>query len=234
MSKTTKAAKTETEKKTDVKETPKVESKPTETVAPATEEKKKRATSAKKEAAPAPVETKADEPKEEEEVATEGKKKRQVTRESLEETGNSMLKQFDEEIENLRKNDDKNKSKGVRFLRSMRKQFAQFAKDSLSLANKKTRRVANPSSTASNSGFMKPVEISKTMRDFVGLKENQLVSRVDVTKTICNYVKEHNLSNPQDRRQFTPDEKLAKLLGTKEPLKYYELQKQIQPHFIKK
>jgi chromatin remodeling complex protein RSC6 len=226
MSKTTKAAKTETEKKTDVKETPKVESKPTETVAPATEEKKKRATSAKKEAAPATVEKKADEPKEEEEVATEGKKKRQVTRESLEETGNTMLKQFDEEIENLRKNDDKNKSKGVRFLRSMRKQFAQFAK--------KTRRVANPSSTASNSGFMKPVEISKTMRDFVGLKENQLVSRVDVTKTICNYVKEHNLSNPQDRRQFTPDEKLAKLLGTKEPLKYYELQKQIQPHFIKK
>lgn len=233
MSKTTKAAKTETTTKT---EAPKVEAKPAETVAPATEEKKKRATSTKKEAAPAATpstEKKAEEPKEEEE-AGEGKKKRQVTRETLEETGNAMLKQFDEEIENLRKNDDKNKSKGVRFLRSMRKQFAQFAKDSLSLANKKTRRAANPSSTASNSGFMKPVEISKTMRDFVGLKENQLVSRVDVTKTICNYVKEHNLSNPQDRRQFTPDEKLAKLLGTKEPLKYYELQKQIQPHFIKK
>ena len=80
---------------------------------------------------------------------------------------------------------------------------------------------------------MKPVKISKDMQKFTGFKDDQLVSRVDVTKSICNYVKEHNLQKQEDRRQFTPDEKLAKLLGTKEPLTYYALQQQIQPHFTK-
>jgi len=59
------------------------------------------------------------------------------------------------------------------------------------------------------------------------------VSRVDVTKAICNYVKEKNLQNPADRRQFTPDEKLATLLGVKEVITYYTLQKHIQKHFPK-
>jgi chromatin remodeling complex protein RSC6 len=80
---------------------------------------------------------------------------------------------------------------------------------------------------------MKPVKISKDMQKFTGLKEDQLVSRVEVTKSICQYVKEKNLQNQTDRRQFTPDEKLAKLLGTDKPLTYYALQQQIQPHFIK-
>jgi DNA topoisomerase-1 len=71
------------------------------------------------------------------------------------------------------------------------------------------------------------------MQKFTGIKDDQLVSRVDVTKAICQYVKTNNLQNQADRRQFTPDEKLAKLLGTKEPLTYYALQKQIQPHFTK-
>ena len=81
--------------------------------------------------------------------------------------------------------------------------------------------------------FMKPVKISREMQKFTGMRDDQLVSRVDVTKAICQYVKTNNLQNQSDRRQFTPDEKLGKLLGTSEPLTYYNLQKHIQPHFIK-
>jgi chromatin remodeling complex protein RSC6 len=160
------------------------------------------------------------------------KQRRQVTRDDVEKDFDSLLATLDAEVESLRNNDDKSKSKGVRFLRSVTKQVRQLRSDSLRVASKKTRRESTvPRST--NSGFMKPVKISKDMQKFTGIKDDQLVSRVDVTKAICQYVKTNNLQNQADRRQFTPDEKLAKLLGTKEPLTYYALQKQIQPHFTK-
>lgn len=163
--------------------------------------------------------------------ATEGtRKRRQVTREDVDKAFDDLVRQIDEEVEALRS--DKAKGKGVRFLRSVAKQVRQLKSDSLRLSTKRARRQASgPRST--NSGFMKPVKISKDMQKFTGIKEDQLVSRVDVTKSICEYVKKNNLQNEKDRRQFTPDEKLSKLLGTSESLTYYNLQKHIQHHFVK-
>jgi chromatin remodeling complex protein RSC6 len=169
----------------------------------------------------------------EEEASSEPKQRRTVNREEVEKSFDGLLASLDEEIENLRKNDDKNKSKGVRFLRSVAKTVRQLRSDPLRLATKKVRRQSSTKSGAGNSGFMKPVKISKDMQKFTGLKEDQLVSRVDVTKSICQYVKTNNLQNEADRRQFTPDAALAKLLGTTTPLTYYALQQHIQPHFIK-
>jgi chromatin remodeling complex protein RSC6 len=160
------------------------------------------------------------------------RKRRVVTRDDVEKSFDDLIKQLEEEIESVRQNDDKNKSKGVRFIRGVLKQVRQLRSDSLRVASKKNRR-QGASSNSGNSGFMKPVKISSDMQKFTGLKEDQLVSRVDVTKSICNYVKEHNLQNQSNRREFTPDQKLAKLLGTTAPVTYYALQQHIQPHFIK-
>jgi hypothetical protein len=70
----------------------------------------------------------------------------------------------------------------------------------------------------------------------------QMRSRVEVTKFICDYIKSNNLQNPQDRRQIVPDSKLCKLLDFKpvkdgkdkdgKALTYYYLQQKIQPHFV--
>ena len=158
------------------------------------------------------------------------KQRRQVTREDLELSFDSLLTLLENEVEALR-SDEKVKGRGVRFLRSVTKQVRQLKSDSMRVSAKRTRRQNAPRST--NSGFMKPVKISRDMQKFTGLKEDQLVSRVDVTKAICQYVKTNNLQNQADRRQFTPDDKLGKLLGTHEPLTYYNLQKHIQHHFIK-
>lgn len=158
------------------------------------------------------------------------KQRRQVTREDVERSFDSLLTLLENEVESLR-NDEKVKGRGVRFLRTVTKQVRQLKSDSLRVSSKRTRRQTAPRST--NSGFMKPVKISRDMQKFTGLKDDQLVSRVDVTKAICQYVKNNNLQNQQDRRQFTPDDKLGKLLGTHEPLTYYNLQKHIQHHFIK-
>lgn len=154
-----------------------------------------------------------------------GRKRREVTRELLETSFDELLTQIDKEVESLRAEGNK----GTRFLRSVAKSIRQLKSASLRLSVKRTRRQTAPRS--SNSGFMKPVKVSKEMQKFTGIKDEQLVSRVDVTKAICLYVKEHNLQNNDDRRQFTPDEKLSKLLNTTQPLTYYNLQKQIQHHF---
>ena len=114
--------------------------------------------------------------------------------------------------------------------RSSRSQLKLLKADCFRLL---TRKVRKPSVRSGNSGFMKNVKISVEMAKFCNFKPDQLVSRVDVTKSICNYVKEKDLQNKADRRQFTPDDKLGKLLGTREPLTYYNLQKHIQHHFIK-
>lgn len=207
--------------------------------APVVEESQKTSRKKKTESAPVSVPTPTPAPEPVSAPAVEGEvaedqvsKRRQVTRDDVEKDFDALLQSLDEEIETIRKNDDKNKSKGVRFLRSVYKRVRQLRTDSLRVASKKVRRVSSSSATV-NSGFMKPVKISKDMQKFTGLKEDQLVSRVEVTKSICQYVKEKNLQNQTDRRQFTPDEKLAKLLGTDKPLTYYALQQQIQPHFIK-
>ena len=168
-----------------------------------------------------------------EEVAVVEKKRRQVTVELFNQDFENTVKSVETEIETIRSNDDKNKSKGVRFLRSVLKQLKQLRADSTRLLAKKTRRSSENKNKNNNSGFMKPVKISSEMQKFVGLKDEQLISRVDVTKAICNYVSSHNLQNEGDRRRFTPDETLSKLLNTKNALAYYELQKHIQPHFIK-
>ena len=90
-----------------------------------------------------------------------------------------------------------------------------------------------------NSGFLKPVKISNEMAKFTGWNANELRSRVDVTKYLCNYIRENNLQNPKDRRQIIADAKLSKLLNydnkkdNSEPLTYYRIQSYIKPHFIK-
>ena len=88
-----------------------------------------------------------------------------------------------------------------------------------------------------NSGFLKPVNISKEMIKFTGWDPTELKSRVDVTKFICKYIRENNLQNPEDRRQIIADKKLAKLLEfdttvDPKPLTYYRIQTYMKKHFL--
>ena len=74
------------------------------------------------------------------------------------------------------------------------------------------------------------------MAQFTGWNQKDLKSRVDVTKYICNYIKDNDLQNPSDRRQILADSKLSKLLKydskTSDPLTYYKIQTYMKPHFL--
>ena len=159
----------------------------------------------------------------------EGEKvRRVVNNEEIEKSFDELTASLETELKALR--DDKNHSVGIRYLRSLARQVKSLKTDCFRLISRKVRK---PSARNGNSGFMKSVKITAEMAKFCNFKVDQLMSRVDVTKAICNYVKEKNLQNPADRRQFTPDEKLATLLGVKEVITYYTLQKHIQKHFPK-
>ena len=85
---------------------------------------------------------------------------------------------------------------------------------------------------------MKPVKISVEMAKFTGWDKDELKSRVDVTKYLCQYIRDNNLQNPKDKRQILTDSKLQKLLRfdpkkETEPLTYFRLQTQLKSHFLK-
>lgn len=84
-----------------------------------------------------------------------------------------------------------------------------------------------------SAGFTKPVRLSEDMQEFLGVAHTERVSVVEVTRAICTYIKVNNLQNKDNLRQFFPDETLSKLLGTTEPMTYFNLQKYIIAHIIK-
>lgn len=160
--------------------------------------------------------------------SSEKKPRRKVDRETIDKNLETLLTRLDEEVEVTRQGDGKHK--GLRFLRSLSKEISQLRKDFSKVSTKKTRK---QSTDGKPSGFEKPVKVTSEMTNFAGLKDNQLMSRVDVTKAICAYVKSHNLQNKDDRKNFIPDEKLAKLLKSKDSCTYYNLQQRIGHHFVK-
>lgn len=85
----------------------------------------------------------------------------------------------------------------------------------------------------SPSGFAKPCKISKELCVFIGVPEGTEKSRTDITRFINAYVKEKNLNNPENRREFFPDEKLRAILNVTKDDKvtYFVLQRLIAHHF---
>lgn len=155
------------------------------------------------------------------------------TRESVSKGFDELVSVIEEEISKLR--ETQGKSKGVKFLRSLGKRVKTIRGQSLRVMKQKHRSVRKNNT---NSGFLKPVQISKEMAKFTGWDPETLRSRVDVTKYICNYIRENNLQNPSDRREIVADSKLSKLLNydakkSSDPLTYYRIQSYIKPHFIK-
>ena len=155
------------------------------------------------------------------------KKANVVTKESVLEDFNSLIQTIVAEADSIRAGD---KPKGVRFINSISSSLKKLQKQTARISKGKTKRVSN-----GNSGFLKPVGVSSEMRKFAGWDKEDLHSRVDVTRFICNYIKENDLQNTSDRRQIVPDSKLKKLFALKgkevDPMPYYAIQTHIKHHF---
>lgn len=99
----------------------------------------------------------------------------------------------------------------------------------------KTRNV--DTTNKNTSGFMKPVNVSDELRNFIKLEGDEPITRVLITKKLCQYIKDNNLQKKSDRREILPDDALVKLFGIKpnedEKLTYYSMQKRVQSHIFK-
>lgn len=163
--------------------------------------------------------------------ATAPKTRHVPTRESVEKEFDELVASIDEEINKLRSSTAK--AKGVKFLRTVNKRVKTLRNHALRVS--KQRQTTRRSNT--NSGFLKPVQISKDLAKFTGWDQSQLRSRVDVTKFICDYIKEHNLQDPEDKRNIRVDsdanlKKLLKFDGKDgKKLTYYSLQTYLKGHF---
>jgi upstream activation factor subunit UAF30 len=174
---------------------------------------------------------------EDEDATSEDKKKRTApTKEGIATSFDELIQMVETVIVSLR--DSSNKTKGVKFLRTLNKRIKSLKAQVARIKQRTSTKVVSSSSNGTNSGFLKPVKISSDMAKFTGWDPSELKSRVEVTKYLCNYIRENNLQNPNDKRQIIPDAKLSKLIKydakkEAEPLRYYSLQKFLKPHFTK-
>ncbi|MFA6916155.1 MAG: SWIB/MDM2 domain-containing protein [Parachlamydiales bacterium] len=77
------------------------------------------------------------------------------------------------------------------------------------------------------SAFMKPVQVSEALAQIVG---HGPMPRTEVTKKLWDYIKKHNLQDPQNKRNIVPDAKLGKVLGSNSPIDMFKLTSAISKH----
>lgn len=85
------------------------------------------------------------------------------------------------------------------------------------------------------SGFVKPVKLSTTLSDVIGVDNNELVARSVVNKKINEYIKNHNLQVPENKQTFVIDAKLSTLFGLEEGsvVHYFKMQTYLKSHYPK-
>jgi len=169
-------------------------------------------------------------------VEIKKQRKRQTpTRDTILAVFDELVEMIDGEIQRLK--DGPVKTKGGKFLRSVNKRIKSLRSQTSRLIKQKTK---TPHKGNKNSGFQKPVNISNELAKFAGWPEEELRSRTDVTKYICDYIAQNDLQNPKDRRLINLDSKLQKLLGhnpkkNKAYFRYCDIQSclKTQNHFPK-
>ena len=74
--------------------------------------------------------------------------------------------------------------------------------------------------------LQKPLQPSAELAAVVG---SDPVSRGEVTSKVWDYIKSHNLQNPENRREIIADDKLRKVFG-KDKVTMFEMTKHLNQH----
>jgi len=75
-----------------------------------------------------------------------------------------------------------------------------------------------------------PLKLSPELAHITGAKE---LPRPEILKKVWDYIKANDLQDPQNKRMINPDDHLAKVFGTKEPVQMFKVMSLIQDHIIK-
>jgi chromatin remodeling complex protein RSC6 len=85
------------------------------------------------------------------------------------------------------------------------------------------------------SGFAVPTNVTPELCEFMGKPSGTMLARTEVTQYIIGYIRENELQNAQNKKCIAPDNKLNKLLDTKDgdEITYFNIQRYMNKHFIK-
>lgn len=92
-----------------------------------------------------------------------------------------------------------------------------------SMASTKTSKKASGAPSA----FMKPMQPDEALAAIVG---SQPIPRTEVIKRIWDYIREHKLQDPNDKRTIVADDKLRKVFNGKDRVSMFEMTKLVNGH----
>ena len=78
-----------------------------------------------------------------------------------------------------------------------------------------------------NAALMKPMKPSADLAAIVGAEP---LARSAVVSKMWEYIKKHDLQNPQNKREIVADEKLKPVFGGKATVSMFEMNKLISGH----
>ena len=78
-----------------------------------------------------------------------------------------------------------------------------------------------------NASFMKPMTVSSELSEVI---RTGPMPRTQVTKKLWDYIKKHKRQDPENKRNIIPDEKLAKVFGSKNAINMFEMTKKVNQH----
>ncbi len=77
------------------------------------------------------------------------------------------------------------------------------------------------------SAFMQPVQISGDLEAVVG---SGPLPRTEIIKKLWVYIKKNKCQDMKNKRNILPDEKLAKVFGSKNPIDMFQMTKKLAKH----
>ena len=111
--------------------------------------------------------------------------------------------------------------------RTVKKEMKSLQKEASKNKNKGNRKP---------SGFAKPAKVSDELCSFMGKDSGTEIARTEVTQYLIQYIKTNSLQFEENKKIIIPDAILKNLLGVKdeEEVTYFNLQRLMNKHFIKK
>lgn len=116
------------------------------------------------------------------------------------------------------------------------KHLSKVVEREMKAAQKASAKKRRSSGNRQPSGFIKPTLITDELALFLGKASGTEMARTEVSKEINQYIRENKLQDESNGRIIRPDAKLKKLLrvGADEELTYFNLQRYMKHHFVKK
>jgi len=123
-------------------------------------------------------------------------------------------------------------------VRNLQRQVNRERKETAKVLKKlaKTQRKKRRGGNKAPGGFTKPTPLSEPMCQFLEVESGTELPRTEVTRRVNQYVKDHSLQNPENKKIILPDAKLKGLLylSDDDELTYFNLQSFMKIHFLKR